>query len=89
MSGIMNNVLCDTKTRQAFRDWLLLNHDVKDECWVFINGRFPSENSAFCYPDAVEEAPCFGWIDNIIKRLSDLGLAQRVSPRKKTVLGRS
>lgn len=79
----MNNILCDIKTRWEFRDWLHKSHEIENECWVFVTGRFHSDNSTFCYLDAVEEALCFGWIDNVVKRLPDLGLAQRISPRKK------
>lgn len=77
------NILHDIKTRQGFRNWLSANHAVETECWVFVTGRFPLESSAFCYLDAVEESLCFGWIDSVVKRLPDFGLAQRISPRKK------
>ena len=40
------------------------------------------EWSAVPYIEVVEEALCFGWIDNTLKRLPDGRLAQRLSPRR-------
>lgn len=41
------------------------------------------------YVDAVEEALCVGWIDGLKKKISDTELAQRLSPRKRTVIGQN
>lgn len=79
----MKNVLYKVKTRKEFREWLAENHAIETECWTLTTGRFPSLNSTFCYLDMVEEALCFGWIDNVIKRLKTSEIVQRVSPRKK------
>ena len=34
------------------------------------------------YPEAVEKALCFGWIDGILKRIDNEKHAQRFTPRK-------
>lgn len=75
------NILYDVKNRAQFRRWLELNHATESECWIFVKRGIPDEN--FWYVDAVEEALCFGWIDSVLKRVPDIGLLQRISPRKK------
>ena len=57
----MNNFYA--KTRAAWRKWLLRNHQKEKNVWlvVYNNG---SNVSCVTYPDAVEEALCFGWIDS-------------------------
>lgn len=80
----MINVLYDVKNRRQFREWLFKNHDKENECWVILTDRKLSENNGnFSYLDVVEEALCFGWIDSTLKKVPNVGLIQRVSPRKK------
>ncbi len=67
----------------AFRAWLEAHHDSEDELWVgFYRARVPK--TAMRYPDAVDEALCYGWIDGITYRIDDELRAQRFTPRRKS-----
>ena len=73
----------EPKTRQDWRDWLVLNHGHAREIWlVFLKKH--TRQAAFTYPEALEEALCFGWIDGVRQRIDDLRYAQRFSPRTKS-----
>ena len=75
------NVLPSDTDRAAFRLWLEENHAAQTECWVAVRRGRPVDDSCFWYLDAVEEALCFGWIDNI-HRMVDGVRMQRFAPRK-------
>ena len=79
----MKNILYEVKNRQAFRNWLIENHDKESECWLFLKRGVLKDETTFWYLDAVEEALCFGWIDSVHKNVPGIGLVQRLSPRKK------
>ncbi len=79
----MKNVLHAVKDRQAFRKWLIENHDKESECWLLLKRGVPKDETTFWYLDAVEEALCFGCIDSVHKNVPEIGLIQRLSPRKK------
>lgn len=70
------------QNRQDFRAWLETNHATVSECWVAVKRGRPTDDSAFWYLDAVEEALCFGWIDSSARSLDGMQL-QRFSPRRK------
>ncbi|MGH2689166.1 MAG: YdeI/OmpD-associated family protein, partial [Actinomycetota bacterium] len=65
-----------------FRAWLLDNHDRAPEVWVGYY-RKSSGRHAMTYPEAVEEALCFGWIDGIARRVDDEVHTNRFTPRRK------
>jgi uncharacterized protein YdeI (YjbR/CyaY-like superfamily) len=51
------------KTQEEWRMWLETNHLVEKAIWLIIykkNSKIPS----VYYPEAVDEALCFGWIDS-------------------------
>lgn len=66
--------------RAEWRAWLEQNHDTAREIWLIYDDREAVQTLP--YLDAVEEAICFGWIDGMVKRVSDHELAQRFSPRR-------
>jgi uncharacterized protein YdeI (YjbR/CyaY-like superfamily) len=69
------------KTASAFRGWLAANHAKAKELWV----GFYKKNSgkpSITWPESVDEALCFGWIDGVRKRLDDESYVIRFSPRK-------
>jgi uncharacterized protein YdeI (YjbR/CyaY-like superfamily) len=69
------------KTPSAFRKWLEANHASCPELWV----GFYKKNSgkpSIDWPESVEEALCFGWIDGIRKRIDDVSYKIRFTPRK-------
>lgn len=75
--------LLDARNRHELRAWLEMNHSTEPECWVVVKRGRPTDDLAFWYLDAVEEALCFGWIDSTTKRLNDGRTAQRLAPRRK------
>lgn len=66
-----------------FRSWLLEHHDSADELWVGYYKKGVPKTS-MTYPEAVEEALCFGWIDGIGRRIDDELHANRFTPRRPT-----
>jgi uncharacterized protein YdeI (YjbR/CyaY-like superfamily) len=71
----------NASTRTAWREWLAEHHASAKEIWlVFAKG---TSSCSLTYLDAVEEAICFGWIDGIAKRASDVESAQRFTPRRE------
>lgn len=69
------------KNRNEFRKWLQKNHAKKSELWLLFY-KVKTGKKSIRYPEAVEEAICFGWIDGILKRIDDEKHAQRFTPRK-------
>ncbi len=51
------------KDRKAWRKWLMKNHAVEKSVWLIIYRKESSTPSVY-YPEAVDEALCFGWIDS-------------------------
>lgn len=76
----IDNLLSVT-TRQELRAWLEEHSTTENYCWVVVS--VTERPGVVRYLDAVEEALCFGWIDGIMKKLSDTEVAQRLSPRKQ------
>ena len=69
------------KTPAAFRTWLQTHHGTKDELWVGFYKK-ASRKKGITYPEAVDAALCFGWIDGIKKRVDEDSYMHRFSPRK-------
>ena len=68
-------------TPSAFRKWLEANHAGAKELWVGFYKR-DSGKPSITWPQSVEEALCFGWIDGIRKRIDDESYQIRFTPRK-------
>lgn len=68
-------------TRREWREWLAEHHTSKDQIWL-VGYLKASGQPSVPYPDAVEEALCFGWIDSIRKKLDADRFAQRYTPRR-------
>lgn len=69
------------ETRPAFRSWLEEHHDSERGMWL-CSWRTPTGKPRCPYPEAVEEAICFGWIDSTIYTLDDERGLQLFTPRK-------
>lgn len=69
------------KTREDLRIWLQNHCKTEKSCWLLVS-MMPTPDMLL-YLDVVEEALCFGWIDGVKKKVSETGLAQRLSPRSK------
>ena len=65
-----------------FRAWLADNHDTATELWVGYYKKGVPKTS-ITYPEAVEEALCFGWIDGLTRRIDDEVHANRYTPRRR------
>ena len=68
-------------TPSAFRAWLEKNHAKADELWVGFHKRDTGKPS-ITWPESVDEALCFGWIDGIRKSLGPESYMIRFTPRK-------
>jgi uncharacterized protein YdeI (YjbR/CyaY-like superfamily) len=51
-----------------WRKWLGVNHARQDELWVGFHKRATGKPS-LTWPESVDEALCFGWIDGLRKRI--------------------
>ena len=65
----------------AFRRWLEANHRSVKELWVGFY-KVHTGKAGLTYPQAVDEALCFGWIDGLKKRFDDAAFMQRFTPRR-------
>ena len=69
------------KTPAAFRKWLAANHAKAKELWVGFYKK-ASGKPSITWPESVDEALCFGWIDGVRKTIDDESYVIRFSPRK-------
>lgn len=67
--------------RDDFRKWLEENHKSKREIWL-VQYKKATQKPSIDYVEAVQEALCFGWIDNTQKSMDDERYATRFSPRR-------
>ena len=65
-----------------FRAWLDAHHATADELWV---GYFKKSTGrpSITWPESVDEALCYGWIDGRRKRLDDERYTVRFTPRRR------
>jgi uncharacterized protein YdeI (YjbR/CyaY-like superfamily) len=69
------------KSGRAFEAWLKKHHATCDGLWLKIAKRGAHQPSV-TYPEAVEIALCWGWIDGQKKSLDDQHFLQRFTPRR-------
>jgi uncharacterized protein YdeI (YjbR/CyaY-like superfamily) len=68
-------------TPEAFRSWLAANGHKKAELLVGFH-KVGSALPSMAWPESVDEALCFGWIDGVRKRLDEDSYCIRFTPRK-------
>lgn len=68
-------------TAAEFRDWLAEFHEVERELLVGYWKR-GSGRPSMTWPESVDAALCFGWIDGIRRRIDDEAYSIRFTPRK-------
>jgi len=68
-------------TPQKFRAWLEDNHETATELLVGFHKK-GSGKPSITWPESVEEALCFGWIDGVRRSLDHESYTIRFSPRK-------
>jgi uncharacterized protein YdeI (YjbR/CyaY-like superfamily) len=64
-----------------FRKWLEKHHATAQELWVGYYKK-SSGKPSITWPESVDEALCFGWIDGIRKSIDDISYTIRFTPRK-------
>jgi uncharacterized protein YdeI (YjbR/CyaY-like superfamily) len=69
-------------TEADFRRWLEANHENRDELLVGF-WKKGSGKSSIDWPQARDQALCFGWIDGIRKSRDDTSYTIRFTPRRK------
>lgn len=69
------------RTQAQFRNWLKANHGSTHELLVGFYRRGAAEEG-ITYPEALDEALCFGWIDGVRRRYDDTSYTIRFTPRK-------
>jgi uncharacterized protein YdeI (YjbR/CyaY-like superfamily) len=68
-------------TPGAFRKWLARNHNREPELWVGFY-RKDSGRPSITWPESVDEALCFGWIDGLRKKIDHESYKIRFTPRR-------
>jgi uncharacterized protein YdeI (YjbR/CyaY-like superfamily) len=69
------------ETQAAIHHWLIANHDTVTELWVGFYKKASGKPSV-TYPEALEEALCFGWIDGVRRAVDGDRYMQRFTPRR-------
>ena len=70
-------------TPKHFRRWLAKHHASGGELWVGFYKKATGRPS-ITWPESVDEALCFGWIDGVRRSLGDEAYTIRFTPRKPT-----
>ncbi len=70
-------------TPALWRAWLAKHHASEVVLWVGFH-RVDSGRPSITWPQSVDEALCFGWIDGLRKSLDATSYAIRFTPRKPT-----
>jgi uncharacterized protein YdeI (YjbR/CyaY-like superfamily) len=63
------------------RNWFEKYHETTQELWVGFY-KTSSGKPSVTWPEAVDQALCFGWIDGVRKGIDDLSYTIRFTPRK-------
>src|SRR5882672_2328995 len=64
-----------------WRKWLAEHHASEDELWV---GFYKKDSGipSITWPESVDEALCYGWIDGVRKRIDAASYVIRFTPRR-------
>jgi uncharacterized protein YdeI (YjbR/CyaY-like superfamily) len=68
-------------TPDEFRAWLQEHHATASELLVGFHKK-DSGRPSITWPQAVDQALCFGWIDGVRRRIDDASYSIRFTPRK-------
>lgn len=71
------------ETAEKFRAWLEKHHDRATELLVGFHKK-GSGKPSMTWPESVDQALSFGWIDGIRRRIDDDSYTIRFSPRRQT-----
>ncbi len=64
-----------------FRRWLARNHERSSGIWLRVYKKH-SRTASITYPEALDQALCFGWIDGQRKPLDERSWLQKFTPRR-------
>ena len=70
------------RTPADFGTWLEKNHATATELWVGFYTK-DSGKPSITWPESVDQALCFGWIDGIRKRVDEISYQIRFTPRRR------
>ena len=70
------------RNAEALREWLQKHHDKETELWVGMYKKSTGKPS-ITWPEVVDQALCFGWIDGIRKSIDDESFMNRLPPRRR------
>ena len=68
-------------TQRAFETWMRRNHASSDGAWLLI-AKVGADKPTVTYPEAVDVALCYGWIDGQKKSIDAYHWLQRFTPRR-------
>ena len=68
-------------TPTQFGEWLDKNHDTSSELLVGFHKK-DSGKKSITYPEALDEALCYGWIDGVRRNLNETSYTIRFTPRR-------
>lgn len=69
------------RSAEAFETWLDKNHKKTDGLWLKI-AKANSGIKSIAFPDALDIALCYGWIDGLRRGLDDNYYVQKFTPRR-------
>jgi uncharacterized protein YdeI (YjbR/CyaY-like superfamily) len=81
MSKIDDLPHVEVTSRAQWRAWLAANHTRSDGVWVVTYKKHCGDRYV-AWPEIVQEALCFGWIDGRARRVDEDRVKRHVSPRK-------
>ncbi|HEX4849789.1 MAG TPA: YdeI/OmpD-associated family protein, partial [Puia sp.] len=67
--------------QQGLRRWFEKNHQKKEELYLGFY-KTKSGKASVTWPQSVDEALCFGWIDGVRKSINEISYYIRFTPRK-------
>jgi uncharacterized protein YdeI (YjbR/CyaY-like superfamily) len=70
------------RSPSELRKWFEKNHATAPELWVGFYKK-GSGKASITWPESVDEALCFGWIDGIRKTVDDVSYKIRFTPRRR------
>ncbi len=71
------------KTSDEFRSWLEKNHAAENVLLVGFHKK-DSGKQSMTYPEALDNALCYGWIDGVRRNIDETSYSIRFTPRKPT-----
>jgi uncharacterized protein YdeI (YjbR/CyaY-like superfamily) len=69
------------RSPREFRTWLDINHGSSDGIWLRILKK-NSDKQSITYPEALDQALCYGWIDGQKQPQDEQSWLQKFTPRR-------